>query len=194
MKRKSHPYADLFPMMTAAELEALAADVAENGLRHPVVLYHGEVLDGRNRLLACEKAGVEPDFTEHQGDDASALALVISLNVQRRDLTAGQRAVVSARTWMARRTRSRAATKRNGRVLLLPRRLRHQAPRTAARGNKRRRAAAAARKNAQTRNLMPTICLTEAGGLFSSSDLAYGLESCHVWVWQNWMGVVQTVV
>jgi hypothetical protein len=48
-------------------------------------------------LAACEKAGVEPRFEDHEGDDASALALVISLNVQRRDLTAGQRAIVAAR-------------------------------------------------------------------------------------------------
>jgi hypothetical protein len=49
------------------------------------------------RPVACEKAGVEPRFTEYEGDDAGALALVISLNVQRRDLTAGQRAIVAAR-------------------------------------------------------------------------------------------------
>lgn len=99
MKRKSHPFADLFRMMSVAELEALAADIAENGLRQPIVLYEGAVLDGRNRLLACEKAKVEPAFIEHEGDDASALALVISLNVQRRDLTGGQRALAAARKW-----------------------------------------------------------------------------------------------
>lgn len=96
---QSHPYADLFPMMTADELEALATDVAEHGLRHPIVRYGGKVLDGRNRLLACKRAGVEPTFADHEGDDASALALVISLNTQRRDLTAAQRAIVAARTW-----------------------------------------------------------------------------------------------
>lgn len=96
-KLKPHPYADLFPMMTAAELDALAADVAEHGLRQAVVLYGGAVLDGRNRLLACEKAGIEPTFTEFTGDDAGALAMVISLNVQRRDLTQAQRAIVAAR-------------------------------------------------------------------------------------------------
>jgi hypothetical protein len=52
----------------------------------------------RNRLLACEKAGVEPRFEDFDGDDATALALVISLNVQRRDLTAGQRAIVAAKS------------------------------------------------------------------------------------------------
>jgi hypothetical protein len=54
-------------------------------------------LDGRNRLPACEAAGVEPRFEDFEGDDAGALALVISLNVQRRDMTAGQRAIVAAR-------------------------------------------------------------------------------------------------
>jgi hypothetical protein len=97
-KLKSHPYADLFPMMTATELEALAADIAENGQRQAIVLYQGKVLDGRNRLLACEKVGIEPKVEEFDGDDAGALALVISLNVQRRDLTAAQRAIVAART------------------------------------------------------------------------------------------------
>lgn len=96
-KYPSHEYADLFPMMTALELEALADDVRANGLRHPVVLYGGRVLDGRNRLLACERAGVEPRFEEFDGDDVGALALVISLNVQRRDLTAAQRAISAAR-------------------------------------------------------------------------------------------------
>lgn len=98
-KRKNHPYADLFPMMTEAELEALSEDIKEHGLRHPIVLYQGQVLDGRNRLLACEKAGVEPTFTEFEGDEDAALALVVSLNVQRRDLTPGQRALSAARRW-----------------------------------------------------------------------------------------------
>lgn len=43
--------------------------------------------------LACELAGVEPTFTEYDGDDAGALALVISLNVQRREL------VKEAKAW-----------------------------------------------------------------------------------------------
>lgn len=92
---KPHPYADLFPMMTVIELDALAADIAEQGLRHPIVRYEGMVLDGRNRLAACKKAGVEPTFTDYEGGDP--LGCVISLNVQRRDLTAAQRAIVAAR-------------------------------------------------------------------------------------------------
>src|SRR5262245_40732828 len=99
-KLKPHPYADLFPMMTAAELEALTLDIRENGLRHPIIRYEGQILDGRNRLLACEKAGAQPTFTDFDGDDDAALALVESLNATRRDLTGGQRAIVAARRWM----------------------------------------------------------------------------------------------
>jgi hypothetical protein len=97
MKKKAHPFADYFPLMTDAELDALTEDVRANGLRHKIVLYQGDILDGRNRQTACERASVKPEYEEHEGDDASALALVISLNVQRRDLTAGQRAIVAAR-------------------------------------------------------------------------------------------------
>jgi hypothetical protein len=41
------------------------------------------------------RAGVGPRFVDYDGDDP--LGLVISLNVQRRDMTAGQRALVAAR-------------------------------------------------------------------------------------------------
>jgi len=54
MEPKTHPAAEMFPMMTDIELRELAADIQKNGLLEPVVLYHGVVLDGRNRLAACK--------------------------------------------------------------------------------------------------------------------------------------------
>jgi hypothetical protein len=98
-KYRFHPACLLFPPLPDEELRELADDIQANGLQKPVVRSHGIILDGRNRLLACEKAGVEPGFVEHTGDEASALALVISLNVQRRELTGAQRALVGSRTW-----------------------------------------------------------------------------------------------
>jgi ParB-like chromosome segregation protein Spo0J len=93
-----HPAADLFPMMTGDELQALADDIRENGLRQPVVLDgEGRVLDGRNRLAACELVGVEPVFASVNGDDP--VALVVSLNVKRRNMTSGQKAVSAAEAW-----------------------------------------------------------------------------------------------
>jgi ParB-like chromosome segregation protein Spo0J len=59
-----HPVAALFPMLADDELEELAADIKARGLRLPIIRdKEGKTLiDGRNRLVACEKAGVQPDF------------------------------------------------------------------------------------------------------------------------------------
>jgi hypothetical protein len=90
-----HPYADLFPLMGGDELAALAADIAANGLREEIVRHEGKVLDGRNRLKACELAGADPRFADYEGDDP--LGFVVSKNLHRRHLDTGQRAMVAAR-------------------------------------------------------------------------------------------------
>jgi len=83
-------------MMTADELEDLAADIKANGLLQPIVLDHeGRLIDGRNRLHACQMAKVRPTFVELNGQDASAY--IIAANVIRRHLTQGQRAMVVAK-------------------------------------------------------------------------------------------------
>lgn len=88
-----HSAATLFPMMDAEALQALADDIREHGQREPVILYHGAVLDGRNRLRACELAGVEP-LTCVRDDIASPTTFVLSLNLHRRHLTPAQRAAL----------------------------------------------------------------------------------------------------
>ena len=93
---ETHPVADLFPMLADDELNELAADIAERGLLHPVVLdSDGLVLDGRNRLAACERAGIEPSFVTYDGEDAGGYALAV--NLQRRNLNKGQQAGVLLR-------------------------------------------------------------------------------------------------
>ena len=87
-----HPAADLFPMLSDTELADLAKDIKEHGLVHPVVMFKGVLLDGRNRLAACKIAEVEPTFTEYDGDDP--IGFVISVNILRRQLDASQRAGV----------------------------------------------------------------------------------------------------
>jgi hypothetical protein len=81
-------------MMGVEELGELADDIMLNGLHQPIVLYQGQILDGRNRYQACELAGIEPDCTEYEGDDP--LGYVLSLNLHRRHLTASQRAALAA--------------------------------------------------------------------------------------------------
>lgn len=90
-----HEAAALFPMIGADELAELAADIREQGLLNPIVLFDGKVLDGRNRLAACERAGVEPSFTEWRDPGCGPTQWVISQNLQRRHLSASQRAVVA---------------------------------------------------------------------------------------------------
>ena len=93
-----HSAATLFPMMDAVALQGLADDIREHGQREPVVLFHGAVLDGRNRLRACELAGVEPQFvTRDDADVGDPIDFVLSLNKHRRHLEPQQLAALSVR-------------------------------------------------------------------------------------------------
>lgn len=92
-----HPLAAIFPMLSDEELADLAEDIKENGLLHPIVrTVDGQIVDGRNRVVACGIAGVEPEFEDRICDDDEARALIISANLQRRNLTKGQKAMALA--------------------------------------------------------------------------------------------------
>ncbi len=90
---KFHPLAEIFPPLPDPELQELANDILEHGLREPITTFKGKILDGKNRFRACQKAGVKPQFKEFKGD---AKALVRSLNIHRRHLTESQRAMLAA--------------------------------------------------------------------------------------------------
>ena len=79
-----HEAAGVFPMLPKGELAALAVDVREHGLKLPILLFQGKILDGRNRYRACEMAGVEPRFEQWSGDNP--YEFVWSANAARRHL------------------------------------------------------------------------------------------------------------
>lgn len=95
MKYKIHPVATAFPMMSKAEFDALKEDIRVNGQREPIVFWKNMLVDGRNRLKACEELGIKPDESELM-DETDPIAWVISHNLHRRHLSESQRAMVAA--------------------------------------------------------------------------------------------------
>lgn len=94
LQPETHPLAMVFPPMPADEYALLVEDIRQHGLREPVTLCEGKVLDGRHRAKACAEAGVELAYKEWEGDDPREF--VLSVNLRRRHLTASQRAAVAA--------------------------------------------------------------------------------------------------
>jgi ParB-like chromosome segregation protein Spo0J len=88
-----HPIADIFALIPDEEFAELVESVSSSGLREPIKLDHsGTVLvDGRNRLRACEQAGVEPKF-ERLPESTDLVAYIIDVNIH---LTTGQRAMLA---------------------------------------------------------------------------------------------------
>ena len=94
-----HPLCTLFPRLSGSEFDALRDDIKANGLRAPIVLHDGMILDGGNRYRACLDAGIAPDFVEFSG--GNLVSFVLSANLHRRHMSAGQQAaiVASAQDW-----------------------------------------------------------------------------------------------
>jgi len=88
-----HPASNEFPLLDEERLAELAVDLQANGQREPIRLYEDQIIDGRNRYLACRKAELEP-WVEPLPEDMNPFAYVWSLNGQRRDLTQDQRYLI----------------------------------------------------------------------------------------------------
>lgn len=95
MNLEFHPLSQIFPLIEGAEFDDLVADIATHGIREPIWLYEGQIIDGRNRYRASAVAGADCPVREYLGDDPAAF--VISLNLKRRHLNESQRAMVAAR-------------------------------------------------------------------------------------------------
>ena len=80
------------------EFTQLVESIKTEGLLEPIVVWQGKIVDGRHRHLACKEARVQPEYT-YLPDDWSLDKVknrVVALNVLRRHLTTGQRALVAA--------------------------------------------------------------------------------------------------
>ncbi|MGA8699781.1 MAG: hypothetical protein WB689_39330 [Xanthobacteraceae bacterium] len=126
-----HPAAELFPLISEAELKELASDIWKNGLRAPLVGWAVDgqfLLDGRNRLDALAQLGLLYETEDHHlgikkwtgcrwrdrpagrigygcefrsFTEGDPYEIALSLNVHRRHLTADQRRELIAKVLKA---------------------------------------------------------------------------------------------
>ena len=96
-----HPACAMFPPLDEAGLASMAESILARGQRDPIVMHEGQILDGRNRWLACRRAGVEPITKEWEPSDThgdSPTAYAFDMNRERRHLTPSQWSMVGATT------------------------------------------------------------------------------------------------
>ncbi|MCY4512008.1 MAG: hypothetical protein OXG35_34340 [Acidobacteria bacterium] len=93
----AHDAAELFPTLNDSALREMSVDIKANGQRAPIKIdAAGEmVIDGRNRCIACEKAGVPVEFIK-LSDAEDLVSIITSENMHRRHLTISQRAMIAA--------------------------------------------------------------------------------------------------
>lgn len=92
---RPHPLAELFPLVEGQAFWDLVEDIRQHGVREPIVMLDGMVLDGRNRYLAARECSARIPTVDFDGGDP--LAFVISLNLKRRHLSESQRSMVAAK-------------------------------------------------------------------------------------------------
>lgn len=89
-----HALCSIFPKLDESSFLALKEDIEYNGLRNPIIVKKGKILDGQNRFRACTELGIKPVFEEYKRDDL--VEFVLAQNLHRRHLTAGQSATIVA--------------------------------------------------------------------------------------------------
>jgi ParB-like chromosome segregation protein Spo0J len=90
---EQHPLSALFPPMPDEEYASLFDDIDQNGLRDPIVVHQGKILDGWHRYSVCKELELDRiKMVEYEGNDP--VAFVKSKNFHRRHLSASQRAMI----------------------------------------------------------------------------------------------------
>ncbi|MBX9654800.1 ParB N-terminal domain-containing protein [bacterium] len=82
-----HALANAFPLMSDHKLDELKEDIQKNGLLEPITATaDGQIIDGRNRYLACKALGVQPkiEVLLPETDLEQIESLIASRNIRRR--------------------------------------------------------------------------------------------------------------
>jgi len=89
-----HPLAHAIPRMTEKEFAELADDVKTNGVKLPITVMGGKVIDGRHRLAVAAALKLPVRTEEFSGSEDDARRHIVSLNLIRRHLTMAQRTLI----------------------------------------------------------------------------------------------------
>jgi len=84
----AHPLAKLFPDLPDREFASLVEDIRENGVKIPILVYRGQILDGRQRYRACRELNIRCPTVTWNGRDP--WLEVQSRNLVRRHLAKDQ--------------------------------------------------------------------------------------------------------
>ena len=90
-----HPLSRRYRAFTDSEFAGLVDDVGAHGVRVPVVLFEGKILDGVHRAAAAAELGVHCPTVELP-DGVNPEAFVHSMNGRRRHLQTGELALAAA--------------------------------------------------------------------------------------------------
>lgn len=100
---KRHPLSSMFGDMPARDLKELREDISKNGLLEAITLHEGMVLDGWHRYVCLCELGIKLKDGENCQDydpdiDGEVKTFVLSKNIYRRQLSAGDRVRLVAKT------------------------------------------------------------------------------------------------
>ena len=98
-KHHDRPYpisalAKAFPPLDPAQYAHLLTSISDRGLRNPITVWRGEIIDGVHRLKACIEAGVDPRY-EFLEDDEDPYEYLADLNIAFRGMTQNQKALTA---------------------------------------------------------------------------------------------------
>lgn len=121
----TYPTADIFPMMLEGSkapdgyegmtIDQFSNQISKEGVREPLVLWGGLLLDGRNRREAARLANkatpgsitsIPVRYVEFE-DEEDADSWILSLNIDRRNMNKDQLACLAVRFWEVEAERAR---------------------------------------------------------------------------------------
>lgn len=109
-----HPYALIIRRHNEAEKKEMSASLKRHGLIYPIMVYEGKTLDGVGRETICCKLNIPVRYEQFKPTElVSALDYVRIQNLERRQLTAGQRAI-AARVWCDEKAKEAYANRNAG--------------------------------------------------------------------------------